>query len=182
MEGAGVKEAEVVGVALAGLAASVDGTVWGTVWEIVCILVPLLPGDSKFKTLPFFRGVEDRTEDSWLIISVSCSGLLSLASRFWILARKQITGTINVSKFRNCCINVVAQIPPSVRDPRPTEPPVFREEKLVSHWETWCQRGGSSYCNTWQMEYWGRRKNTGFCTIGFQNGQKKPFFLLPTSL
>lgn len=132
MEGAGVKEAEVVGVALAGLTTSVDGTVWGTDWEMVCILVPLLTGDSKFKTLPFFRGVEDRTEDSWLIISVSCSGLLSLASRFWILARKQITGTIKVSKFRNCCINVVAQVPPSVRDPRPTEPPVFRQEKLVS--------------------------------------------------
>lgn len=76
-----------MGVALAGLT-SVDGTAWGTDWEMVCILVPLLIGDSKFKTLPFFRGVEDRTEDSWLI-SVSCSGLLSLASRFWILARKQ---------------------------------------------------------------------------------------------
>lgn len=88
-EGAGVKEVEVVGVVFAGLTTSVDGTVWGTDWEMVCILVPLLTGDSKFKTLPFFRGVEDRTEDSWLIISVSCSGLLSLASRFWILARKQ---------------------------------------------------------------------------------------------
>lgn len=134
MEGAGVKEAEVVGVALAGLATSVDGTVWGTDWEMVCILVPLLPGDSKFKTLPFFRGVEDRTEDSWLIISVSCSGLLSLASRFWILARKQITGTIKVSKFRKCCINVVAQIPPSVRDPRPKNP-------LCSDKRNWCHTG-----------------------------------------
>lgn len=88
-EGAGVKEAEVVGVALTGLATSVEGTVWGTDWEMVCILVPLLTGDSKFKTLPFFRGVEDRTEDSWLIISLSCSGLLSFPSRFWIRARKQ---------------------------------------------------------------------------------------------
>lgn len=88
-EGAGVKEVEVVGVALAGLATSVAGTAWGTDWEMVWILVPLLTGDSKFKTLPFFRGVEDRAEDSWLMISVSCSGLLSLASRFWILAGKQ---------------------------------------------------------------------------------------------
>lgn len=55
---------------------------------MVCILVPLVMGDSKFRTLPFFWGVEDRTEDSWLI-SVSCSGLLSFPSRFRILAGKQ---------------------------------------------------------------------------------------------
>lgn len=88
-EGAGVKEAEVVGVVLTGLATSVEGTAWGTVWEMVCILVPLLTGDSKFKTLPFFRGVEARTEDSWLIRPPSLSGLLSLPSRLWNLARKQ---------------------------------------------------------------------------------------------
>lgn len=88
-EGAGVKEAEVVGVVLTGLATSVEGTAWGTVWEMVCILVPFLTGDSKFKTLPFFRGVEARTEDSWLIRPPSLSGLLSLPSRLWNLARKQ---------------------------------------------------------------------------------------------
>lgn len=88
-EGADVKDVEVVGFALTGLVTSVEGTVWGTDWEMVCILVPLLTGDSKFRTLPFFRGVEDRTEDSWLIRSLSWSGLLSFPPRFWILARKQ---------------------------------------------------------------------------------------------
>lgn len=58
--GVGVKGVEVAGVIFAGLATSACSTDC----EMVCILLPLFTGDSKFKTLPFFRGVDDRTEDS----------------------------------------------------------------------------------------------------------------------
>lgn len=58
-------------------------TTRGADCEIVCMWLRLLPGDSKFTTLPFFRGVDECAEDSWLMMSLSGSRFFSGASLCW---------------------------------------------------------------------------------------------------